>query len=117
MSRTTALCFEHRPVQWEVTASVTSCLFSCPSLGGGGRRRHFVLIESGGLCFTQYTEYKGEGQLPSLVWVGKVWYNIIPLGFENVCDAVWLLLASQKAVKTEFHRVFFFLLFKGMKVS
>lgn len=106
-----ALCLEHHPVRWEVTAPVMSCLFSCPSPGAGGCRGHFVFTGSGGLYFTQYIEYKGEGWLPSLVWGGKVCYNITPLSFENVCDAVWLLLGAQKAVKTEFHCGFFFFAF------
>lgn len=69
MSRKIALCFEHRPVRREVTAPVTSCLFSCPppGWGGGGCRGHFVFIRSGGLYFTQYIEYKRKGRLPSLV--------------------------------------------------
>lgn len=109
VSRTIALCFEHCPVRWEATEPVTSCLFSCPppGCGGGGCRGHFVFIGSGGLYSTEYIEYKRESQLPSLIWVGKVCYNITPLHFENTCDAVWLLLGAQKTVKTEFHCSFF----------
>lgn len=70
MLKMIALCLEHRPVRWEVTAPVMSCLFSCPSPGAGGCRGHFVFTGSGGLYFTQYIEYKGKGWLPSLVWGG-----------------------------------------------
>lgn len=110
-------------MRWEVTAPVTSCLFSCLPPGWGGE------VGAGGTLFSPGWEdcillnvlniKERVGFLPWSRWVRFVIISRHSVLRKHVI--VWLLLGAWKAVKTEFvmvvFRCFFSLLFKDMEIA